>query len=376
MFVFPHSFIRTILACIFLIPAALFSQSDYEGDHEIWRREVNYDSCNNYDFCNGCEPTCNTTKWVVKEELLCLHPSIEQSYYVVDSDFNFENGNWYPYGNRLNNNPGFYAGTRLEILTDLFCDCYHDIDFRFAYFKAKHCDSVTGPYLYDVIGFPGDGAQYPEDSYYNGSARLRETFNYYASDLTVNKSSFGGCFDSLTLMLGLHYAFIQVSDDFRSAGNYQTTTGLVNINNHLSRRSNFWGVGPEFGFQYRYDFRNLCWFDPGLLSFDTSLRASLLASRTHADFHYGSTRTGSPGVTLHNQPVWRISPAVDFKFAFVYEQPCCWFIGTFEIGYEMLWYGNSVDNILGYDVAYAGLSTDMLSDLNLQGPYIALGFKF
>lgn len=147
------------------------------------------------------------------------------------------------------------------------------------------------------------------------------------------------------------------------------------VNNHVRRDSRFWGVGPQLGLDYHYVFPIVPCL-PGVFSFIANGRASLLGGNTEANFHYTTTRTGSIGVNIKNDNLWRVTPGLDAKVGISYNFCCGDVEATIEFGYELMWYSSCIDAITGVDVAYAGDSIDVLSSVNMQGPYAAISVAF
>lgn len=308
-------------------------------------------------------------------ELLYLKPGVDQSYYVISSIDNVVEENIFPNGRRHNLDPKYRPAFRIEALAP-FCNTCNNLDLRFTYFNGGNSNTTDGDFLFDTIGYPGNGAQDPEDTFYTGIAKFHENFRYYGGDVTINRLVLNGCRDGLALIFGLHYAHIRVNDDFSSSGTRLDDIVVIPVSNSLHRNSQFWGVGPEFGIDYHFMFYPCLFQRPQTFSFVANARASLLASHTNAHFHYSTLRTGGIGVNLSNKPLWRVTPSVDARLGLSYNFCCPCFSLYFEAGYEFIWYSKCVDSITGYDVAFAGDSIDVFSDLSLQGPYIAICMDF
>lgn len=312
--------------------------------------------------------------FIIRSELLYLKPTVDQSYYLITSNDTRSTigNNLLPNGRRHSNSVSFEPGFRVEGLCHLPNE-WNQLDCRFTCFTSAHTDSASGDFLFDVIGFPGDGAQDPEDTTYAGTANLRKIFLYYAADATVNRYALSDYCENLSLLFGIHYAYIKVKDNFTGTGVY-SDSGIRNVNNHVRRDSRFWGIGPQLGMDYRYVFPSS--FFPGVLSLVANGRASLLGGNTEASFHYTTTRTGAIGVNIRNDDLWRVTPGLDAKVGLSYNFCCGNMEATVEFGYELMWYSSCIDTITGMDVAYAGDSIDVLSSVNMQGPYAAITVSF
>lgn len=315
-------------------------------------------------------------EFTLRGEWLIFKPSIDQSYYAISSSNNRFGEDIFPDGTRYNNNPDFSSGFRLEGIYT-YPNCQRQLDFRFTRFSTNHSDHVTGPFLFDVIGYPGDGAQAPEDASYAGTARSHEHFGYYGADLTMNRFLIRNCNkESFSFLFGLHYANVEFKESFSSTGAFIDDGAPVAVNNHLTQDSQFWGIGPQIGFDYHYLLPNFVWISNGAFSLEANARASLLCSRTETTFHYDTVRTGPVGVNLQNRPIWRVTPSVDARLGLKYNLCEGCFNATFEVGYEVIWYGDCINSIVGNDVAFPGNSIDVYSNLNLQGPYMSLSVAF
>lgn len=357
-----HMFKKAALA-IFLCCSQIASGSEVEN--------------NFYRNGYGQEEQCQdqSCHFVLSGELLYLKPTVDQSSYVISSSQNVVAGEFFPNGKRHNIHSSYKPGFRLEGIYEL-CNGESALDFRFAYFKAGHSDSVTGDFLFDTIGFPGDGAQAPEDTSYAGKASIHDHYRYYAFDTTFNRLSLCSCFDNLYLLIGLHYANIEHRTHFTSVGTFISDAATRPINNTLKSHSDFWGIGPQLGLDYNYNLTSAdCCY--GEFTLNASMRGALLCSNSNSSFHYNTLRTaGTEGVNLKNDNLWRVTPTFDARLGGSYRLSCFCVDTIIELGYEWIWYHNGVDSIRGIDVAFAGDSIDVFSNLSLHGPFLKISVAF
>jgi hypothetical protein len=300
-------------------------------------------------------------------ELLYLMPSIEQSYYVISSSNNVFGEDIHPNGPRYNNQTSYHPSFRIGGIYGY--NGLNFLDVSFTYFNGRDSDSVSGAFLFDTVGFPGNGSQAPEDTSYAGTASAQQDFTYYALDFTLCRLVFDCCPDGLTFQAGLHYANLSVDEEFVSIGTSIDDGEEVPVFNSTNRESRFWGLGPEIGFYYFYAM-------PFRISAEISSKAALLCSRIKSRFFYTTLRTGPNGVDLHNDPLWRVIPYIDARLGLNYNFCIGRRQATVHLGYEFIWYCNSVDAIIGYDVAFAGDSFDAYSNFSLHGPYGRLAICF
>lgn len=306
--------------------------------------------------------------------LLVLKPTIDQNSYVITSTNNRFGGEVYPNGKRHFIHTDFKAGFRVEALCPASCYCDNMLSVRFAHFDTHDRSSTRGDFLFDTIGFPGNGAQSPEDTTYHGVAALHQRFTYYAADATINRPLFCDYCDHLTFLFGLHTTYIKFHSRSRTEGTF-LSDGVKQSHTLFNQESKFWGLGPEVGIDYNYIIP--CLGRCGQIAFNLNARASLLASCTRADLHYITNRTGPVGVNLKNKdPIFRLNPAYNVQIGFNYSYSFCNFDTIFEIGYELMWYNKSINKITGYDVAFAGDTWDAFEDLSLQGPFARINIAF
>ena len=315
----------------------------------------------------------NQGNLLLSGELLYLKPGLDQSGYAIKSDLNAVGDEVFPNGKRYSNNMQYKPGFRVEALYQL-CEAQSALDARFTYFDTGYSSSVHGNYMFDTVGSPGDGAQIPEDTTYDGKAKVRDHFKYYSVDATFNRQILKGCSDILNLLIGLESSNIQYTRHFKSLGTFGTAAAPVQ--NTLHSRSRFWGIGPVVGLGYLYHLTadDCCW---GVFGVKGNVRGALLCGRSHANFHFHSTRTvGTEGVNLKNRPTWKVIPTLDAKLGATYQRCFCGYNTFIELGYEWIWIHNGINNITGYDVAFAGDSMDVYNDFGLHGPYLKVNFVF
>lgn len=330
-----------------------------------------YDDCYdnyNYECCHHGHHHFN-----ISAELLYFKATIDQSAFVITSSDTIVGGEFDVNGQRHLNASSYKPAFRVEAMYDL-CQQSNALDFRFTFFNSGHKSSVTSAVQVDTIGYPGDGAQFPEDIYYAGTASIHDHYKYYGVDLTLNRLSVNSCLDNITMLFGLHFAKIDHNTYFTSTGLSPDGAAFNTIDNSLNSHSNFWGIGPQLGIDYTYDIICPCY---GQFSINANARGSVLCSKTNATFHYSSLHpAGTEVIGLHNDDLWRVTPAFDWRIGGVYRFALFCMDATIECGYEWIWYSDSVDAITGYDVAFPGDSFDLYSNFSLHGPFLKLGIDF
>lgn len=314
----------------------------------------------------------NPSSLVVSAELLYLKPTYDQQAYVIESkDRNSRGDEHFPNGKRHLRDPDFKPGFRVGLLYNLCCP--FALEGRFTYFNGSGSDSTTGDFLYP-IGFQGEGAQDAEDNFYTGTSKAHDRYKYYAGDLTLNRLSLSSCIDNLHFIIGLHYANIKHNLHVTHIGTFDA--GATAVNDDWKSSSEFWGIGPQIGLDYKYNLTGpeCCY---GIFSLATNVRASILCSDTTSTLHYSGRRTAeTAGVNMSNDHQWRVTPAVDAKLGGSYSFTCYCYTASLEAGYEWIWYANAVDDIRSVSDGYPGDTIDAFGDLCLQGPYVSLSVAF
>lgn len=305
-----------------------------------------------------------------RASLLYFKPTVNQSSYVISSTNNIFGGEVYPDGTRHLVSSNYKPGFRLEAIRDTGNGSA--LDLRFTYFNSSNSDCFRGDFLFDTIGFPGDGAQAPEDVTYAGTARISQHFHYYGADATINRLTLNCCPENMSFLFGLQYSYVKFHQRFTSVGAFNG--GASPVNNLLIQNSTFWGIGPQIGVNYHHLLQfNWC---PGDFTINTRARGALLCSCTEANLHYFSVRTGPVGVNLSNDDLWGVNPTANAQMGISYNFCCFGMTSTIEVGYEFLWCSQCVDKITGYDVAFAGDTLDGLDNLCMQGPFASISVVF
>lgn len=317
---------------------------------------------------------CCVNDFQFQVTLLFFKPTLEQNSYAITSTNNRFGTEVFPYGKRHLVHSEYHPGYRLELLGPI-CDCpCNSWSLRYTNLKTHNCSSTSGPFMFDTVGYPGHGAQSPEDTTYDGTARMRQHYRYIAADASINRPLFCTYCDNLSFLFGLHYAYVQFKERFTSDGTF-LSDGTKILQNDMRLKSSFWGIGPEVGIDYNYVLPNCraC----GVFALNVNVRGILLTSSNLADVRDRTNRTGSVGVKVkNNSHIVRLNPACNAQLGFNYSCSACDFDTFFEIGYEFAWYSKCINKITSYDVAFAGDTLDAFEDLSLQGPFIRLNIQY
>lgn len=314
----------------------------------------------------------NSESFELSATLLYLKPNIDDSHYVLSSFANTFDGSLFPDGKRHQNVTSFSPGFSFEGLYGLSpnISC---LDFRFTYFKDCSANCVSGNFLYDTNGFPGFGAQ--AIPVYAGTAKSKNFYNFYAGDITYNRTFMDFFSDNLKFIFGLHVAYIKFKEHTTSTGTFINNQIVRPLLNNLNRNSRFCGIGPQIGLDYQFFFTNLSHL-LGTWTFRANTRGSLLCGNLKSNLRYVTLRTGPGGVGFRNGELWRIIPSASTEFGINYTLNCKCFLMTVELGYKLGWYSQCVNKITGLDVAFAGNTIDVFNSFSLNGPFLRLNSSF
>lgn len=307
-------------------------------------------------------------RFTVRGELLNFLPSFDQPYYVGDGAFVVS-----PFlstsvnAERVKNDPEFDLGLRL------IGDCYIDLhgastvlQGRVSYFNSHFSDTTEAVRLAPIVGFPLASPFL----LYRGSAVAETGLKYSAGDLTYGLELSPHPSLHFTVFGGAHYANIECRESF-------SYIILDSIDGLLTKtKSEFWGIGPEFGFDFTCPILSRP-HKHWNLAIVGDLRGALLAAQVSSRFK-SSTRFDviSETVFFKNEKLWRVIPSVDLSAGISWAWQSACFTTGIELGYEFLWYQNSIDRITFSDDTLAFGSFDLYSDLSFQGPYLAISIGF
>ena len=297
---------------------------------------------------------------------LYLRPNIDDTHYVLSSFDNTFNGSLFPNGKRHQNKSDYTPGFSVEGIYTVFPNTAA-LTAKFTFLRSHARNSVSGGFLYDTNGFPGFGAQ--DSPVYSGVATSKNSYNYYGGELTYRRELSLFCLERFIAKIGLHGAYIGFKEHTTSAGTFQSNAVQQSLQNDLNRRSEFYGIGPQIGFQYDYIL-------PNLWTVYAKGNGALLCGSTKSNLKYVTLRTGAGGVGIENDRVWRVIPATYAELGLSYETRCdCWNI-VGELGYTFQWYGHCVNKVTGLETAFPGDSIDMFNTFSLYGPSLKLSVDF
>lgn len=296
-------------------------------------------------------------QWIINSQWLFLQPSFDDTYFVSDG-INLVGT---PSGKRYNNDFGFRPAARVKVAYgNPECDFYFAVFYTWLY--ARKNRTIQGTHLWQQ-DFYGDNI-----TNFKGFATARNQIVYQSVDALFLKSLWNpNCF-KFNLVFGAEYAFarlLQVSD-------YVGPTSFVKF----SRRNRFFGIGPEFGFDFEYRLAQVDWFCPGQINFNFLSLGSILASKTVAsqNTHSNNGIRPFPPEGIFDQDSWRIVAALHSRCSLSYDLVFSCIRASIEIGYELNTYLNALYKPVEDNTSES--VSNSYRNFNAQGPFGGLNLVF
>jgi len=293
--------------------------------------------------------------WEITGEFLYMMPTLDDTYFVIESDVTTTS----PNGTRLNNDFNFKPGFRVGGAYSL-CECDADFSASYTYLKAKQNKTVSGDFLWATVGSADLVSGFEN---YAGTASSRLNLLYERVDASYDQLAFKCCGTDVYVKLGLEAAFLKLNENYA----YQTNaTSSIASTVHQSSRS--WGVGPQIGFEFDYALFSGSSCSPGTLSLNVLSTGSLLVGESHTTTQ--NTVAGVATVNIKDKKTTRIVPALHARVGLNYETTISCLDTAFGLGYEFSSYLRGLSRSeFGDDVA-DGLCSTNYYNFDVQGLYI------
>lgn len=311
------------------------------------------------DCCptNCCEPA---NQWSVFADYLYFKPSVDDTYFVIDSQAT----STFPEGKRVNNDFDFHSGYRVGG-TYSFCDCNRELLFSYSHLGFKQDETVTGSFLWGTVGRADFATNFEN---YSGSAKSELDYLYQRYDLLYSQQIYNCCKLDVNVQFGLEAADLKLNEDYTFING--ATTGLV------KQHSKAWGIGPQLGFGLGYDLYegSECDCLPGTLRLNVLSTGSLLAADSKAKAF--SSLTGVTNLNVKDDNTWRVIPALHARVGLDYGFNFSCFDFSLEVGYEFSSYIRGLTRIGFPDDVADGLSYSNYYNFDMQGLYVSGSFRF
>lgn len=296
-------------------------------------------------------------EWDVRGEVLFFTPSISQSFFAQET---LPEAPSFPGNTREDNGFNQKYAYRLYA-TYAFCDT--DLQLIWTHFpRQSHSEIVSGrgPLL-PTSGMPVGGII--------DIATSTVQLNYYAVEALIGFWERQCNNFDFMFRTGLQYANIKFYENILYLGPTRPVEG-----DRIENISHCWGIGPEVVFETNYNLHFFQKWCPGDFGLASTVKGGLLVSKYNTQLIRTIEQLFDP--FSNDEARWDIVPMFDLRLGLNYYRKFRCFNASFEIGYEVLSYINAIDRIFFVDVITGGLSTDLYSNANFHGPYLALDFTF
>lgn len=305
-----------------------------------------------------CDVDCSG-RWRVWGEYLCFKPSIDDSYFVIDSPIN----TGFPNGKRKNNDFGFHSGYRVGGAYT-FCDCCRELLVSYAQLDFTRCKVLRGEHLWATQGTPIFAAFFQN---YDGLATSDLKFRYHRVDALYSQCLYSCCGFDFGIQFGLEAAYIRLRESFI----YQRVTGLGDVRQH-TRTS---GVGPQIGVALGYQlFQCGDQCNPSTLKLNVFASGSMLAGDSKSKER--NDMTSFQALHTSDRTSWRVIPALHTRVGLNYSKCISRFNTAIEVGYEFSSYLRALSRTMYTDSFAGGPSFNRFDNVDLQGLYVAISVGF
>lgn len=302
--------------------------------------------------------------WGGAGEFIYFLPSIDDTYFVIESGAPSTG----PSGTRRNNDFGFNPGFRVEGAYT-FCSCEREFHVSYLRLRSHVNKTVTGSNLWATLG---SGTFVDLFADYAGEALSDNDLLYQRVDSFFSQKLLDCCGLDLFLYAGLEYAYIRIVEDI----DYIRTDGIGIGFGNVNQRSHVWGIGPEFGAEFIYNLCCINWCYPGDLSLTGSVTGSLLVSKSR--INSTNFTPVSTDINVRDRNTWRVIPSGRCRFGLNYALclPC--FGASIEAGYEINSYVRAVNWQAFPDptAPTSGLCYTAYKNFDAHGLYVNVGFTY
>lgn len=310
-------------------------------------------------LCAGLNPG----GWEIEGDFLYLFPTVDDTYFVIDSSETTE----FPNGTRKQNDfgfqPGFRVGGRYA-----FCECDREFQVYYSRLRSKESRTISGDSLWATIGSANFSGAFED---YSGFASSQLDLLYQRVDGFVAQRVWCGCGAEFAVEAGVEFAYLRLNEDY----DFLETSGEGGPLGVVDQKSKTWGVGPQIGFKFNYNICQLpCGCFPGQLSFNIKTSGSILASNTKTEAL--NTIGVSSLLNVSDEHTWRLVPAFHTRIGLHYGA-CVTCVNAFlEVGYEFNTYVRGLAR-MGFPNDFSdALCYTNYYNFDLQGLYVSAGFSF
>lgn len=297
----------------------------------------------------------------VTGEYLYLMPSIDDTYFVIDSP----ETTTFPNGKRKNNDFDFHSGFRVGV--GYSCDDNSELSVSYARLSFNQSKTVTGDFLWATLGRADFTSSFEN---YTGTASSKHDYTYQRLDALYGQKLFDCSNFSFGVAFGLEAAELRLTDNFTYVSAAEGGS-IGTVHQHSRTR----GIGPELGFGLDYLlYKGDACSCPGSLSFRASTSGSLLAADTKSDAN--NVLDTATILDVSESKSWRVIPALHARVGLNYDFGFSCLDASLGIGYEFTSYIRGLSRVAYPDDVADGLSYNQYDNFDLQGLYVSGSVRF
>lgn len=300
-------------------------------------------------------------RWSIGADYLYLKPSVDDTYFVIDSPILTD----FPNGTRENNDFNFHSGYRINAAYE-FCDCNRALQVSYSHLGFSQSRTVAGNFLWATVGRADTVSSF---EHYAGTATSNLDYLYQRLDVLYAQQVFDCCKLDVAVQFGLEFAELKLNEDVAYVNNVGPVTNTTAMHSKVS------GVGPQVGLALGYQLYERCGCAcPGLLSFNVVTSGSLLAAKSKASEF--DTAAGVTITDVSDSSTWRVIPALHLRAGFSYDMCFSCLDASIEIGYEFNSYLRGLSRLSFADDVADGRCDSLYYDFDLQGLYVGVNVSF
>lgn len=292
-------------------------------------------------------------------DFLYLRPTLDDTYFVLNGGMTAGSSQ----GQRFNNDFGFKPAFRVGFEGSL-CSSKRAFKSFYSYLSGSSSKTVSGSALGATVGSSDVISAF--DGYSgNASSDIHLLFQRAEALFTQQILESRGMY--FYIQPGLEFAYMRVNEDLTYNSGSSTAT--------VGRKSRAWGVGPELGLAFDYNFYQgqLTCRTTHAFTINSLFSGSLLVGGGRG---YNNQTNGSAIANVKDQAAARTIPALHAKVGLNYliRGSACGFTTT--LGYEFNSYIRAIaKGVFTDDVADSAMLTNYYN-FDLQGLYVSESISF
>lgn len=305
----------------------------------------------NFDPSNG--------QWRVIGEYLYWQPSVDDTYFVIDSPVTTT----FPNGKKRNNDFNFHSGYRVGGAF-LFCDCEREVQITYTNLNFTQNKEIAGDFLWATVGRADLVSSFEN---YAGTADSGLKFTYQNVDAFYAQQLYDCCGLDFGVQIGLEAVELKLHETYA----YTSDASTALIHQHCKTNA----IGPKIGFAIGYEiYKGDSCGCPGTLSLNVLTSGSLLAADTKTTVD--NVLGGETILDVSDKKSWRVVPALHARAGLNYDMEFSCVDASLEIGYEFTSFLRGLSRQSYPDDVADGLTFNNYYNFDMQGLYVSGSVTF